>query len=89
MSVRPLLVSLICLWQMTATIAQNTELNFPPPQIPPVIRAVKIVEKITLDGLLNETVWQQAQVLSGADFFRMEPKQGGDFEFKTSVRLLF
>jgi Domain of unknown function (DUF5916) len=69
--------------------AQNAPENFPPPENPPTVRAVKIVEKITLDGSLNEVAWQQAQAISGSDFFRMEPKQGGDFEFKTSIHLLF
>jgi hypothetical protein len=69
--------------------AQNASENFPPPENPPSIRAVKTAEKITLDGLLDETDWQRTTPISGGDFFRMEPKQGGDFAFKTSVRLLF
>lgn len=89
MSVRTILVFLICLWQTTVAFTQNTELNFPPSENPPVIRAIKIVEKIALDGSLDEAVWQQTPAISGSDFFRMEPRQGGDFEFKTSVRLLF
>lgn len=53
------------------------------------MRAVKTPAKITLDGALDEAVWQQASPISGGDFFRIEPKQGGDFEFHTNVRVLF
>jgi hypothetical protein len=69
--------------------AQNTDLNFPPPENPPVVRAMKTTEKIALDGSLDEADWQRATPVSGSDFFRIEPKQGGDFTFKTSVWLLF
>jgi hypothetical protein len=69
--------------------AQNTDINFPPPGNPPVIRAIKTTEKLALNGSLNEADWQRATPVSGSEFFRMEPKQGGDFTFKTSVRLLF
>ncbi len=69
--------------------AQNSDMNFIPPQNPSIIKAIKTTAKITLDGSLNETDWQHTVPISGSDFFRMEPKQGGDFEFKTSVSLLF
>ncbi len=71
--------------------AQNTstDLNFPPPENPPIVRVVKTSEKITLDGSLDEADWQRASPVSGSDFFRVEPKQGGNFDFKTSVRILF
>ncbi|MCC6283232.1 MAG: carbohydrate binding family 9 domain-containing protein [Saprospiraceae bacterium] len=78
-------LSLLCFTGYT----QNSSDNFSFPENPPTIRAFKTGGKITLDGLLDETDWQQASPVSGADFFRMEPKQGGNFEFKTSVRLLF
>jgi hypothetical protein len=81
--------SIIFIYAWLPVSAQNVEPNFPPPENPPVIRAVKTTEKIALDGLLDESDWQRAIAVSGNDFFRMEPKQGGDVAFKTSVRLLF
>lgn len=63
------------------------ELNFPPPQVSPELYATEIQETIKLDGKLTEKAWQQASVIS--DFFRMEPRQGGDYLYKTYVRILF
>ncbi|MCC6459429.1 MAG: carbohydrate binding family 9 domain-containing protein [Saprospiraceae bacterium] len=70
-------------------LAQNnsTALNFPPPETPISIRAVKTSTKINLDGVLEEAGWLQAQTLS--DFFRVEPKQGGHYDFSTDVKILF
>lgn len=65
----------------------KTDLNFPPPENPPIVRAVKTTEKITLDGALDEADWQRAQPVS--DFFRMEPKQGGKYDFPTEAKILF
>ena len=66
-----------------------TDLNSPPPKTPPAVQAVKAAGKIIIDGSLEETDWKQASPVFGGDFFRIEPKQGGDFSFKTSVHLLF
>lgn len=71
-----------------ALSGQATE-NFPPPAIPPVVHMVRTAGKISVDGTLNEADWQRAAVIPDNEFFRIEPKQGGHFEFKTSVRLLF
>lgn len=62
--------------------AQDT-LNFPPPEVPPVIYAVEVKETINLDGHLDEVVWKTAPVLNR--FFRMEPRQGGDYLYQTYV----
>jgi hypothetical protein len=67
--------------------AQSPVENFPPPETPPVVRAEKVTEKITLDGSLDEAGWQRAQPVT--DFFRMEPKQGGKYDFPTAVKILF
>lgn len=58
-----------------------------PLPVPTVIQAMEISGLITIDGLLNESSWQQAPVTS--DFFRMEPRQGGNFLYQTFVRILF
>jgi len=67
--------------------SQASTENFPPPQTPPVVKAAKTTAKIALDGSLDEADWQAAPLI--ADFFRMEPKQGGNYDFPTTVRLLF
>lgn len=77
---------LISSFLIQKSVAQNTE-NFPPPDMAPVVRAMKVGTKITLDGKLDEPEWQSTQPVT--DFFRMEPKQGGPIEFPTEVRLLF
>ncbi|HRK79954.1 MAG TPA: DUF5916 domain-containing protein [Saprospiraceae bacterium] len=61
--------------------------NFPPPDTPAVIRAVKAVGKIALDGVPDETDWLNAPPIK--DFFRVEPKQGGAYQFTTEMRVLF
>ncbi|MEO1022821.1 MAG: DUF5916 domain-containing protein, partial [Bacteroidota bacterium] len=65
---------------------QNTQ-NFPPPEQPPIVEAIKTTGRITLDGKLLEPDWDRAPAIT--DFFRMEPRQGGDVKFRTSVKVLF
>lgn len=67
-------------------LAQQTG-NFPPPETPPEIRAIRTEEAIKVDGKLLESVWQKAPLVD--DFFRMEPRQGGKYQYETKVRLLF
>ncbi|MCB9267624.1 MAG: carbohydrate binding family 9 domain-containing protein [Lewinellaceae bacterium] len=68
-------------------VAQGQDNNFPPPDTPVVIRAAQAVDKITIDGKLDERAWQRATPVT--DFFRMEPRQGGDYQYHTSVQILF
>lgn len=67
-------------------LGQNAE-NFPPPEVAPVIQAIKAKGKITLDGKLIEEDWKAAPVFD--DFFRQEPRQGGEVQFPTQVRVLY
>lgn len=67
--------------------AQESEGNFPPPVEAPIINAVKTSTKITIDGRLEEADWNQAPMV--ADFFRREPRQGGEISFPTEVRFLY
>lgn len=69
------------LWAQTATE------NFPPPEEPIVLWATRTEEAIKIDGKLTEADWQKATVTD--DFFRIEPRQGGEYTYKTQVRLLF
>lgn len=61
--------------------------NFDPPATAPVVQAIEATEPIIVDGKLQEAVWQRAPVVK--DFFRMEPRQGGDYQFRTEARVVF
>lgn len=67
--------------------AQGNDGNFPPPDNPLEIRAIRATSVIKVDGVLDEDAWQNVEPTT--DFFRMEPRQGGDYRFHTSVRVLF
>lgn len=67
--------------------AQEADGNFPPPAEAPIIDAVKTSSKITIDGRLQESDWAQAPLVT--DFFRREPRQGGEISFPTEVRFLY
>jgi hypothetical protein len=67
--------------------AQLAAENFPPPVVAPRLRAEKAMERLVLDGRLAEADWQRT--VATDRFFRMEPKQGGDYTFKTAVKILF
>lgn len=79
---------LLCLLNLVsgAMQAQDTK-NFPPPASPPTIQAIRAEGNIVVDGQLNEIDWQAAPVTS--DFFRIEPRQGGDYRYQTFVKVLF
>lgn len=72
---------------LTSVLYPQQVENFPPPDTAPVVRAIKTLHLIAIDGLLDEADWQKAE--STTDFFRTEPKQGGAFEFPTVVKFLF
>lgn len=77
---------LTILGYISVATAQKTE-NFPPPQQSQVIRATRAVEKIVLDGRLEESSWKLVDPIN--DFFTMEPRQGGPVTYPTVVRILF
>jgi len=66
---------------------QSTDENFPPPEEPINIQAVKVEGKIAVDGSLDEADWQRAFPVQ--DFFRTEPRQGGDIRYQTQVCFLY
>lgn len=72
---------------LLAATAKTQDLNFPPPPVSPVVFARETTQPIKIDGKLTEESWQQAPVIN--DFFRMEPRQGGSYLYKTNVRILF
>lgn len=65
---------------------ENTE-NFPPLDNPIEIGITKVQDQIKLDGRLDETDWENAQVTDA--FFRREPRQGGEIKYNTEVRFLY
>lgn len=82
------LVWLFLPWKIC--VAQSTEgqdLNFPPPENPAVIEVNRVSGAISVDGKLTEADWVKASVV--ADFFRREPRQGGEIRFKTEVKFLY
>lgn len=81
-----LLLMFACL-RTLAGFGQSDTLNFAPPVDPPSVHAFQTSEAINVDGRLTEHAWQNAAVVS--DFFRMEPRQGGEIRFPTLVRILF
>ncbi|TXD84501.1 carbohydrate binding family 9 domain-containing protein [Subsaximicrobium wynnwilliamsii] len=66
--------------------AQETA-NFPPPQTPLEVTVIKATSSIKIDGILDETDWENAPITD--DFFRIEPNQGGANKYKTEVRFLY
>ena len=46
--------------------AQEGDGNFPPPDNPPEIRAVRASTPIRVDGKLDEAAWQQAEAIIAA-----------------------
>lgn len=78
---------ILLLANLVAEVKSQDTLNFPPPETSPIVYAIEANDEIIVDGRLNEPIWQQAPVIK--DFFRMEPRQGGDYLYDTYVRILF
>lgn len=75
---------------MSASIllsAQNGNQNFPPPDKAPVITTQKVLGTIKVDGKLDESDWQKAKAIK--EFFKIEPRQGGDYLYDTQVKVLY
>lgn len=71
-------------WTQTSN---DSDQNFPPPEVSPVIQVNRAMEAITIDGKLEEADWASAIAVS--DFFRREPRQGGTIRYKTEVKFLY
>ncbi|MEM7185271.1 MAG: DUF5916 domain-containing protein [Bacteroidota bacterium] len=61
--------------------------NFQPPENPVEIKVQRATGTIVVDGILDEPDWQGVEVIE--DFFRREPRQGGEIKYKTQVRFLY
>ncbi|MEM6801017.1 MAG: DUF5916 domain-containing protein [Bacteroidota bacterium] len=66
---------------------EGEELNFPPPENPPIIEVKRAEGIISVDGKLAEKDWERAVEIS--DFFRREPRQGGEVKYRTKVKFLY
>ena len=61
--------------------------TFAPPQTAAEVLVGRAIRTIKIDGKLNEADWENAVITD--DFFRREPRQGGDYKYKTEVRFLY
>jgi hypothetical protein len=61
--------------------------TFDPPATPLEWRAVEISENLQINGKLDETAWQKAEVIKG--FVQQNPVQGNPASFDTEVRILY
>ncbi len=79
---------IVCLFQLSlsASFAQEDE-NFPPPEVAPSIIVNRVSGSISLDGRLDEKDWEAGEAVK--DFFRREPRQGGDVRYLTEVKFLY
>jgi hypothetical protein len=77
----------IALTALSGWVKAQDTLNFSPPAIAPKVYAVEARDNIVLDGHLNELSWQAAPVIK--DFFRMQPRQGGNYLYKTFVKIVY
>lgn len=61
--------------------------NFPPPDTQIEVKISRAMGEIALDGSLDEPDWSQVELID--DFFRVEPRQGGEIKYVTQVRFLY
>ncbi|WP_109299375.1 DUF5916 domain-containing protein [Aquimarina sp. AU474] len=78
---------LFCLINYLNGWSQEEKQNFPPADKPLEVKVSKVKGEIKLDGKLNESDWVHAPIVD--DFFRREPRQGGNVRYKTQVRFLY
>lgn len=82
-----ILLALFCLLANMICLAQAPTGNFPPPEQPPEVYAIRTDVPIRVDGRLIEESWQSAPETS--DFFKIEPRQGGNYLYDTRAKILF
>jgi len=81
---------IFCLMMLILSLsikAQDLTGNFPPQKQAPEIKAFKAEGDIRIDGKLDEQDWEKAEPIR--DFFRTEPRQGGEYSFSTEIRILY
>lgn len=80
-------IILLFLFTIPFQAQETTTDNFPPPESPIEIKAIKALSKITIDGKLDEPDWRNANPIT--NFFKVEPIQGSYIKNSTEVRILF
>ncbi len=81
--------ALAILWLVAAGgwAGAQSEADFPPPTEPVRVVATRTTDRLKVDGRLDEAAWASATPYG--DFFRMEPRQGGELRNATTVRVLY
>lgn len=87
MNMKYILAFLLYSGFICAQTSPPSDLNFPPPEEPPVIQVTRAQQAISIDGKLEEADWERAIPIT--DFFRREPRQGGPIRYETEVRFLY
>src|SRR5207244_12022890 len=84
-----LFLATICVLYLRPPGFQQTKNSVPVGSVSPGrrLKAVRAVEQIKIDGVLNETAWTNADVIS--DFRQEEPVEGEPATEKTEIRILF
>ena len=79
----------VCLLLAVPASAQNPSapIDYDAVRETKVVQAVRITEEITLDGRLEEPVWQLA--IPAVDFYQWTPDPGQLSSEKTEVRFLY
>ncbi len=80
-----LLLLLCLLWVAPDSIAKD--INYETARLEKQLRAVKITDKITIDGRLDESVWADAP--KATEFIQREPNEGESISERTEVRVLY
>lgn len=72
---------------LSNAVQAQDSLNFSPPLKAPIVYAIEAKDNIVVDGRLNEESWRAAPVI--ADFFKLQPRQGGAYLYKTFVKIVY
>jgi len=73
------------LWFATGSFAKD--INYETARLEKRLRAVKITDKITIDGRLDEPVWADAP--QATEFIQKEPDEGESTSERTEIRVLY
>jgi len=84
---KKLLTTMLTLVLLAGILKAQDTINFPPPAKAPVIYAVETKDNMSVDGRLNEACWAVAPPVK--DFFRVQPRQGGDYVYQSTVKIVF
>ena len=77
----------ICLVPVVPALAQSVDIDHEAVRAARVVTAVRIAERIMLDGRLDEAVWAQAPL--ALDFFQKLPNNGAPASERTEARFLY